>query len=201
MSRKKWFYILFFTVLVAVFYFTLTKVVPGFGKKRMPPVSYVRPFSFINQDGQRLTDKDVLGKVYVAEYFFTTCKGICPRMNANMRAVYEEFKNNKDFLILSHTSDPDVDVPEVLKRFADSMGVNTSRWIFLTGRKDSLYTTARISYTIDDPANNLKSIEDDFLHTQFWALVDREGNVKKVYDGLKDKEVKELIRDTKKLLN
>jgi protein SCO1/2 len=81
------------------------------------------------------------------------------------------------------------------------MKVNTSRWIFLTGRKDSLYTTARISYTIDDPANNLNSIEDDFLHTQFWALVDKNGDVKKIYDGLKEAEVKQLIKDIKKLLN
>lgn len=201
MSRKKWFYIIFFVALVAIFYFTLTNLIPGFGKKRIPPVSYVRPFSFVNQDGKTVSDKDVIGKVYVVEYFFTTCKGICPRMNNNMKTVYEEFKNEKDFLILSHTSDPDIDVPEVLKKYADSMGVNTSRWMFLTGRKDSLYTTARISYTIDDPANNLKSIDDDFLHTQFWALVDRNGDVKKVYDGLKEKEVKQLIRDIKNLLN
>jgi protein SCO1/2 len=176
-------------------------VIPGFGQKRTPPVSYIRPFSFIDQDGNPFTEKNVAGKVYVAEYFFTTCKGICPRMNHNMREVYEAFKDENDFIILSHTSDPDIDVPEVLKRFADSMKVNTSRWIFLTGRKDSLYTTARISYTIDDPANNLKSIEDDFLHTQFWALVDKNGDVKKIYDGLKEAEVKQLIKDIKKLLN
>jgi protein SCO1 len=200
-SRKKWFYIIFFIALVAIFYFTLTRVIPGFGQKRTPPVSYIRPFSFIDQDGNPFTEKNVAGKVYVAEYFFTTCKGICPRMNHNMREVYEAFKDENDFIILSHTSDPDIDVPEVLKRFADSMKVNTSRWIFLTGRKDSLYTTARISYTIDDPANNLKSIEDDFLHTQFWALVDKNGDVKKIYDGLKEAEVKQLIKDIKKLLN
>jgi protein SCO1/2 len=167
----------------------------------MPPVSYVRPFSFVNQDGKRFTDKDMLGKVYVAEYFFTTCKGICPRMNNNMKTVYEEFKNEKDFFILSHTSDPDIDNPAVLKRYADSLGINTSKWIFLTGRKDSLYTTARISYTIDDPANNLKSIDDDFLHTQFWALVDKNGDVRKIYDGIKENEVKQMIADIKKLLN
>ena len=80
------------------------------------------------------------------------------------------------------------------------MGVNTSQWIFLTGRKDSLYNMARISYTIDDPANNLKNIEDDFLHTQFWALVDKNGDVKKIYDGLKESEVNELIKDANKLL-
>lgn len=140
------------------------------------------------------------GKVYVAEYFFTTCKGICPQMNNNMKLVYEALKGEKDFFILSHTCQPEIDSPEVLKHYSDSLGVNTKQWIFLTGPKDSLYTIARLFYTIDDPANNLKSIDDDFLHTQFWALVDQDGDVKQVYDGLKQTEVNELIKDARKLL-
>ena len=75
------------------------------------------------------------------------------------------------------------------------MAVDTHQWMFLTGRKDSLYKMARISYTIDDPANNLKDINDQFLHTQFWALVDKNGDVRKIYDGLKQKEIDELIHD------
>jgi len=78
--------------------------------------------------------------------------------------------------------------------------VDTRKWIFLTGRKDSLYSMARLSYTIDDPANNVKSIDDDFLHTQFWALIDRNGDVRKIYDGLDDRDVKKLIGDARKLL-
>ena len=87
----------------------------------------------------------------------------------------------------------------VLKRYADSLGVNTAKWIFLTGRKDSLYTAARVSYTIDDPANNLKNIDDDFLHTQFWALV-KNGEVKKVYDGLKQSEINAMIKEIERTL-
>jgi protein SCO1/2 len=199
-TKKRLFYIIFFIALALGFYFILTLVEPAIGKKRIPPVSYVRPFSFVNQDGEAFTNKNVEGKVFVAEYFFTTCPGICPDMNNNMRSVYEKFGNEPDFLILAHTSDPENDSPGALKAYADSMKVNTKRWVFLTGRKDSLYNMARVSYTIDDPANNLKSIDDDFLHTQFWALVDREGNVRKIYDGLKQSEVKELIRDIQKLL-
>ena len=164
-------------------------------KKRVSPVSYVRPFAFINQDGKTITNKDVAGKVYVAEYFFTTCTGICPRMNDNMKLVYEKYKNENDFLILSHTCDPEQDSVAQMKKYAGSLGVNTDRWMFLTGRKDSLYIMARVSYTIDDPANNLKSIDDDFLHTQFWALVNRQGDVIKIYDGLKKNEINELIKD------
>lgn len=200
MSRKKLFYLGFFIVLFIAFYFVLTKLIPGFGKKNIPPISFVRPFSFTTQDGAMFTEKDIAGKVYVAEYFFTTCKAICPRMNNNMRLVYDELKEKDDFLILSHTCMPEVDSAAQLKKYADSMKVNTKHWVFLTGRKDSLYNMARVSYTIDDPVNNLKNLDDDFLHTQFWALVDRNGDVKKIYDGLKESEVRQLIRDAKKLL-
>jgi len=200
MSKKGLLYIIFFSVLAVGFYFVLTSLVPEFNKKKFSPISYVRPFSFSNQDGKTITEKDVAGKIYVAEYFFTTCKGICPRMNNYLKQVYEKFKNEKDFLILSHTCDPEQDSVQQLKKYSDSLGVNTKKWMFLTGRKDSLYTMARISYTIDDPANNLKSIEDDFLHTQFWALVNKQGDVVKIYDGIKESEVKLLIKDISRLL-
>lgn len=200
MSKKKLFYIGFFVALALVFYFVLTLVIPGFTKKGVAPVSYVRPFSFLTQDGTTLTDKDVAGKVYVAEYFFTTCKGICPKMNNNMRLVYEKLKDEKDFLILSHTCDPETDSVAQMKKYADSLGVDTRKWIFLTGRKDSLYNMARVSYTIDDPADNLVDMDDDFMHSQLWALVDKNGDVKKIYDGLKGSEVNQLVKDAQKLL-
>ncbi len=199
-SKKTFFYTGFFIALAILFYLTLITINPLIGKKTMPPISFIKSFSFTNQDGKKITEKDVAGKVFVAEYFFTTCKGICPKMNNNMKLVYEHFKNDNNFLILSHTCNPGTDSVAQLKKYADSMGVNTSRWIFLTGRKDSLYTMARISYTIDDPANNLKSIDDDFLHTQFWALVDRNGDVRKIYDGLKGSEVRQLMSDAERLL-
>jgi protein SCO1 len=200
MSRKSVFLTLFFVALVFAFYFALGKIVPGFGEKQVPPLGYVQPFAFKNQDGKTITEKDVAGKVYVAEYFFTTCTAICPRMNNNMRQVYERYKDNPDFLILSHTCNPGTDSVPVLKHYADSMKVNTARWMFLTGRKDSLYKMARLSYKIDDPNNNVANIDDDFLHTQFWALVDKKGAVKKVYDGLKQKEIAQMINDIDDLL-
>ena len=87
-----------------------------------------------------------------------------------------------------------------MKQYADSMGVNTQQWVFLTGRKDSLYNMARHSYKIDDPRNDVSDINDDFLHTQFIALVNREGNVVKIYDGLKPSEMKELSKEIRKRL-
>ncbi|MBK9938495.1 MAG: SCO family protein [Chitinophagaceae bacterium] len=200
MSKKKLFYTGFFVALALIFYVVLTQVIPGFGKVKANPVSTVQPFSFTNQDGQTIKKKNVEGKVYVAEYFFTHCDGICPTMNNNMRLVYEEFKNDSNFLILSHTCDPERDSVAQMKYYADSMKVDTKKWIFLTGRKDSLYKAARVSYTIDDPANNLKSIDDQFIHSQFWALVDKNGDVRKIYDGLKESEVNKMIRLAKRLL-
>lgn len=195
MTKKGIFYTGFFVVLVAVFYVTIRKyIVPK------NTISVVQSFTFTNQDGEKINNTNVKGKVYVADFFFTTCKGICPKMNTNMKGVYNHFKNEKDFLILSHTCDPETDSVQQLKKYSDSLEVNTKQWIFLTGRKDSLYTMARTSYMIDDPANNLKDINDDFLHTQFWALVNRKGEVKKIYDGLKESEVEELKRDAEKLL-
>jgi protein SCO1/2 len=196
MSRKTLFYIGFFVVLTLVFYLAIAKSI-----RKNDTISVVQPFEFLNQDGQRVTDKDMEGKVYVAEFFFTTCPGICPRMNNNMRTVYDRFKDEKDFRILSYTCDPERDSVAQLKKYSDSMKVNTTKWVFLTGRKDSLYALARNSYTIDDPANNVNSIDDQFLHSQLWALVNKRGEVKKIYDGLKPSEVGEMMKQIKKLLN
>lgn len=200
MSKKGWLYTAFFIALALIFYAALVYTIPGFTKRGVAPISFVRPFQFTNQDGQLVTQEIVKGKVFVAAYFFTTCKGICPRMNNNLKTVYDALKAEPDFLLLSHTCDPETDSVAQLKKYVDSLGVDTRKWIFLTGRKDSLYNMARLSYTIDDPANNVQSIEDDFLHTQFWALIDRNGDVRKIYDGLDDREVKKLIEDARKLL-
>ncbi len=199
--NKRVFYVAFFAGLAVVFYFIIARVAPGFTEGNLPPIGRVQPFTFNNQNGKQIPEKDLAGKVVVASYFFTTCRGICPEMNGNLKRVYDQFKNDKDFLLLSHTSDPEIDSVPVIKKYADSIGANPANWIFLTGRKDSLYTMARLSYAIDDPANNLKGIDDDFLHTQYWALVNKKGEVRKIYDGLKNNEVSDLIDDIKKLLN
>lgn len=200
MRKRALFYLLFFVGLSIVFYLIVSWFIPGYNDRKLDPISKLRPFSFITQDGKTFTNKDVAGKVFVSEYFFTTCTGICPVMNKNMKQVYDKFKGTPGFLILSHTCDPETDSSARLKQYADSMQVNTNEWVFLTGRKDSLYNMARLSYNIDDPANNLTSIEDDFLHSQFWALVNRKGEVLNIYDGLKQNEIKQLMKDIEKEL-
>lgn len=200
MRKKAIYYLTFFALLTVIFYGIVSWLIPDYNNRKLEPISRVAPFVFINQEGQSFTNKDVEGKVYVVEFFFTTCPGICPMMNDNMKQIYEEFKNEPDFRILSYTCDPQTDSAARLKKYADSLKVDTQKWIFLTGRKDSLYKMARFSYSIDDVNNNLTNIEDDFIHSQFWALVNRKGEVIAIYDGLKQKEINGLIKDIKKEL-
>jgi protein SCO1/2 len=200
MTKKFWFYSLFFLVLILGFYFMLTKIIPGFGKVGLPVLNRVQSFSFLDQNGERITNRDVEGKVYVAEFFFTTCPGICPKMNTNLRSVYEKYKSEPDFLILSHSVNPSTDSVGRLKRYADSLGVDVSHWIFLTGKKDSLYMAARGSYLLDDPKNNLSPISEQFIHTQFFALVDKKGQVRSIIDGLKKDELIEMQKQIDELL-
>src|ERR1051326_2478723 len=124
MSKKAIFLLVFFTVLVLGFYFALSAMIPGFNKKRMPPISRVEPFAFINQDGKRFTNEDMKGKIAVVNFFFTSCTSVCPRMNNNLKPIYEAFKNNPDVLFLSFTSDPARDSAARLKHYADSMQVD-----------------------------------------------------------------------------
>jgi len=200
MSKKAWFYVVFFALLVGGFYFALTRFLPGYGRVQLPVLSYVQPFSFTNQAGRLITEKDIEGKVYVAEYFFTTCKGICPKLNRNMELVYERFKDQPDFKILSHTVDPATDNVQRMKRYADSLKVDAEEWWFLTGDKDSLYSAARKSYLLDSRDNDTIPVSDQFIHTQFFALVDREGRVRKIYDGLKKEQIDQLEKDIAGLL-
>ena len=200
MSKKMVGYLIFFTVLLAGFFYFVFRGTDNW-KVKLPTLSYVKPFHFTNQDGQPVTEADLTNKITVVEYFFTTCKGICPKLNTNMKDIYNQFKNEPDFQIFSHTCNPGTDSVAVLKHYADSLQVDTKKWVFITGRKDSLYQMARSSYLLDDPKNNVEKIEDQFIHTQFFALVDRNGKVRgKIYDGLKAIEVQQLKRDLARLL-
>jgi protein SCO1 len=200
MKNKLIFYSAFFLLLFGAFVLVLKQLNPAFFEKKMPVLSYVKPFSFSNQYGSIVTEKEMAGKVYVAEFFFTTCKGICPKMNKNMKTIYDLYNKEKGFAILSHTVDPETDSVARMKNYADSLEVNNGNWWFLTGRKDSLYNTARVSYLLDDPKNNNEKIENQFIHTQFFALVDKVGRVRKIYDGLKKEELDDLIKDIPKLM-
>ncbi|HEY9342013.1 MAG TPA: SCO family protein, partial [Hanamia sp.] len=176
----------------------------GFFDVKLPVMSYVQDFSFTDQNNQTVNGHNLDGKVYVTEYFFTTCKGICPKMNANMKNVFEKFKNEKDFAVLSHTSMPETDSVPLMKLYEEKMiGKNpqyAAKWYFVTGTKDSLYNMARQSYLLDNNKNNNVNIEDHFIHTQFFALVDKQKRVRGIYDGLKLDEIARLDKDIATLL-
>jgi len=200
MSKKILLYLTFFLVLLGGFWWFLFRD-NDMWQAKLPTISYVKPFRFVTQNGTPFTESNMLGKVCVVEYFFTTCKGICPRMNNNMKGIYEIFKNEPNFLIVSHSCNPETDSVPIIKRYADSLAVDTRKWVFLTGRKDSLYSMARNSYLLDDPKNNMERLEDQFIHTQFFALVDKSGQVRgQIYDGLKESELNLLKKDIAKLL-
>ncbi|HEY8388852.1 MAG TPA: SCO family protein [Parasegetibacter sp.] len=200
MNKKLAIYLGFFVLLTAGFFVFIFGGTDRW-KPKLPVMNHVKYFSFTSQDGTPVTQDDVLGKVYVVEYFFTTCKGICPKMNTNMKRIYDIYKENSDFAILSHTVDPEGDSVAVLKHYADSIAPGAKNWWFLTGRKDSLYFAARASYLLDDPKNELEAIAEQFIHTQFFALVDKAGRVRGIYDGLKEDEIQKLKKDIASLLN
>ena len=189
--------------LVGLFYFMLS-FTKGFFDVKLPVMSYVQGFSFTDQDGKIITNKDVADKVYVAEYFFTTCKGICPKMNANMKGVFDKFRDDTNFAIISHTSMPETDSVPLLKAYEEKMiGQNphyAAKWYFVTGDKDSLYKMARQSYLLDNEKNNSINIKESFIHTQFFSLIDKQKRVRGIYDGLKPDEISRLDKDIKTLL-
>jgi protein SCO1 len=206
MKNKKTgiFLLSFFIILSAVFMTYFYKVsheqtasLPVLGN----PGHHVAPFSFVDQEGKTITNSDVKGKVYVVEYFFSTCKGICPRMNEDMTHVYQAFKGNNNVLILSHTVDPKHDTVPALKEYSLRFDADPKQWLFLTGDKKELYDMARYSYLIsaqDDTTG--VSIDKDFIHDNHYVLVDGDGRVRGFYDGLKMDEVNKLIADINTLL-
>ncbi len=198
MSKKFVNFSIFFIVLLGLFLLLLSQLNGGnLLKKRYKTISTVKAFRFTTQDSTVFTNANIVGKVAVVEYFFTTCTSICPAMNVTMKKLYEEYKNEPDFLVMSHTSDPKIDNPKQLKKYADSIGAGKN-WVFLTGGKADLYFHARNSYSLDDPAKKVADPEKDFIHTQLFALVTKEGVVKRrVYDSSKPEEVEDLRKDIK----
>lgn len=154
-------------------------------------------FSFLNQDGIVITQQDVKGKVFVAEYFFTTCGTICPIMNVQMQRVHKAFQANNNVRILSFTVDPKVDTVAQMNRYAVAHGADAKSWFFLTGTQEKLYELARKSFFVLKPAEteNQGDVGSDFIHTNNFVLVDKEMRIRGYYDGTNSKEVDELIGD------
>jgi protein SCO1/2 len=181
---------------IAVFWFTRVFV----GNKESLPVLGERghragAFSFINQDGKPITEKSVANKVTVAEYFFASCPSICPVMNKNLEEVYEKFKGNPDFAILSHTVDPERDSVPVLNTYANRFNASAPGWEFLTGTKQALYNSATQDYLLSGGDSS-----SQFIHTQYVALLDKSRRIRGFYDMTNAENIVKLDGDIQQLL-
>lgn len=155
-------------------------------------------FSFTNQDGKTVTEKDFDGSVYVTDFFFTTCHSICPIMSTQMERIAEKFKGNNEVKILSHTVDPEIDTVAQLKDYATKHNADSKQWMFVTGDKKALYEIARKGYLLNADEGN--GGPDDFIHTQNFALIDKDKRIRGFYDGTDSAEVNQLIKDIDLLL-
>ncbi|MBS4070394.1 MAG: SCO family protein [Algoriphagus sp.] len=159
----------------------------------------IAQFSFVNQVGDTISKADVAGKVYVADFFFTTCPTICPVMKKEMLRVHEKFKGNPDFKILSHSIDPTHDTQEVLKDYAEKLGItDASTWNFLTGDQEKIFEMGQTSYLTTAMADQMEP--GGFLHSGAFLLIDQQGRIRGVYDGTKSDQVDRLINDIPKIL-
>ncbi len=208
MNRNNYFYIVIALAVIAVggIYFLKNKAAkPLYRLLYYGPDSattkthQIKAFSFQNQDGKTVTLNDFKGKLFVVDFFFTTCHSICPIMSTELERVDSAFKNNPAFAILSHTVDPEIDSVPVLKQYA-KMHHASANWQFVTGKKTDLYQQALKSYLIATP-EEVTGAEDDFVHSQNLVLIDDELHIRGFYDGTNKQEVDKLISDIKILFD
>lgn len=158
----------------------------------------VADFSFVDQDSTLITPSTFDNKVYVTDFFFTSCPTICPVMKTQMLRVYEKFKDNDEVALLSHTIDPEYDTVALLHDYAERLGVSSDKWHFVTGEKDAIYEMGLKSYMVT-------AMEDDqepggFIHSGAFILVDKDKHIRGMYDGTEKEQVDRLIHDIEKLL-
>jgi len=201
------FFLIFSTITIYLFYSALkpAKSLPIFNPSDVNPelvdstVQYkskyhtIADFSFINQNGKIITQKNYEGKIYVADFFFTTCGSICPKMTTNLIEVQKAFLTNPKVMILSHSVLPDVDDVAKLKAYAIKNGVNDKKWNLVTGDKAAIYTMARKSYLAVKQGNPDELY--DMVHTENFVLVDTKRRVRGFYDGTNKEEIQRLIVD------
>ena len=159
----------------------------------------IADFAFVNQVGDTIRKEDMAGKIYVADFFFTTCPTICPVMKKEMLRVYEQFKGDPNFRILSHSIDPSHDTQAVLKDYAEKLGVpDAATWNFLTGDQEKIFEIGQTSYLTTTMADDMEP--GGFPHSGAFLLVDQQGRIRGVYDGTKTDQVDRLLADIPKLL-
>ncbi len=171
-------------------------VKPVDGKEVTDTLYHTIPaFNTVDQYGDSVTNKTLNGKIYVADFFFTSCPSICPIMHRNMLNVYSAFKGVDDFALISYTIDPKHDSVAVLKTYADKLGITDKKWLLLQGNKEEIYTLSQ-SYLVKKPEEDAK---EQFIHDGYFILVDKQKRIRGSYDGTDMKQVEQLIADIKVL--
>jgi len=155
-------------------------------------------YKLVNQDSNWVTPKTFEGKIYVADFFFTSCPTICPTMKKEMLRVYEAYKENDQVGIISHTIDPEYDTVALLKDFAEKLDVKAPKWHFVTGEKEDIYELGQKGYMVT--AMEDENEKGGYLHSGAFVLVDKERHIRGVYDGTQSNEVDKLIQDIELLL-
>lgn len=208
-KRRVYFWFVTLVICVPLLAFTLvnyvesnSKSLPYYGENfveiKKSEDRKVGDFEFTNQDGLTQVSTFVKGKVWIACYFFTTCPTICPRMIAGMGDIQREFSDEDQLRMVSFTVDPDKDTPEVLKQYASIRNINTAKWNLLTGNKKDLYKYARKELTL--LATDGDGGPQDFIHSDRLVLIDQDNLIRGYYDGTESTEVKQLIKDIRKLI-
>lgn len=177
------------------------KPLPIFGQREVvgndTVYHHIANFQFVDQDSSLVTNDTFRDQIYVADFFFTSCRTICPIMKTQMLRVYEATSDIPDVKLLSHSIDPEYDTVALLHSFAERLGVSSDRWHFVTGVKDSIYKIAQTSYFAT--AMEDKSEPDGFIHSGAFLLVDKQQRIRGKYDGTKEEDVNRLIADIARL--
>jgi len=158
----------------------------------------ISPFTLTNQNGEEITERSFKDKIYVVDFFFTVCPGICPKMTANMTGLQEEFLEDSEVMLLSHSVTPERDSVPVLKRYADDKGVLSHKWNLATGTQEEIYRLGRQDYFVEESLG-LDKDEDEFLHTENFVLIDKNRHIRGIYNGLNKSAIRQLIADIKLL--
>lgn len=158
----------------------------------------IRPFRLINQEGDTITEKTVADKIYIVDFFFATCPGMCPRMMDNMGIIQTEFLNDDELTLISHSVTPNRDSVPILSAYGKARNIRPFKWHLLTGERKQIYRLGREDYFVEEDLGEEKT-EDDFLHTENFVLVDKKRHIRGIYNGLKTNEIHQLIADVKTL--
>ena len=206
MKHKSYIGISFIVLIFGIW--AIPKIIAKFQKSDLVEIGPVPAFELTDQNDKKISDKDYLGKVYVVEFFFSTCPTICPKMNQSMLQLQEAFYGNPNFGLVSITIDPEHDTAAVLKEHANLLGVKHYNWHFLTGDKEYIYNLANKGFNLYAGENNKAA--GGFEHSGLFALVDKEGKIRcrkdaqgnpiLYYDGLEASGVEAIKEDIKKLL-